>query len=71
MRKSSLYSLALVASALSAGQDLGMFSARAGVARLSVRVSEMIRIRLVTLNLRRSRLVLGARVRRSVLDQGR
>jgi hypothetical protein len=30
MRKSSLYSLALVVSALSAGQDLGMFSARAG-----------------------------------------
>lgn len=61
MRKSGLYNLALVASALSAGRDLGMFSApRRGGARLSVRVLVMIRIRLVTLNLRRSRLVLGA-----------
>lgn len=61
MGKSGLYNLALVASALSAGRDLGMFSApRRGVARLSVRVLVMIRIRLVTLNLRRSRLVLGA-----------
>lgn len=36
MGKSGLYSLALVVSALSAGQDLGMFSARAGGLLVSV-----------------------------------